>query len=305
MKREITVTIPATTANLGPGFDCLGLALELYNHVTGRATNGGLRVTISGEGSPNGSGRHILPTDASNLVVQAAEQLFEQVGRRPAGLAIHQENHIPTGSGLGSSAAAVLAGLLLANELVDGRLTRAELLTLATDIEGHPDNVAPALYGGLTLINATEDQWHIESIPVPAMQVIVVLPDVQLATAEARAALPGQVPMADAVFNAARLGLLVRALESGDYVNLELATQDRLHQPYRLPLIPAMVEAFSAVKAAGAAAVTLSGAGPSLIALAPSGHAAIAQAAQQAFAQSGWESRHWILAVDRKGCHIS
>jgi homoserine kinase len=299
---EIFVTVPATTANLGPGFDCLGLALGLYNHVTGRTTDGGLEVTIAGEG---GAGYDPLPTDARNLVVRAAEQLFAEVGRRPAGLAIHQENHIPTGSGLGSSAAAVVAGLLLANELVDRQMGREEVLALAAEIEGHPDNVTPALYGGLTLINAGDSHLHVEPIAVPDMQVVVVLPDFQLATAEARAALPRQVPLADAIFNAGRLALLIRALEVGDYVKLSLATQDRLHQPYRLPLIPGMTQAFAAARSAGAAAVTLSGAGPSLIALAPDGHDAIAQAARQAFQAHGLSSRTWTLSVDRQGSTAS
>lgn len=305
MNRTVTITVPATTANLGPGFDCLGLALGLYNRVTGWATNGGLQVTVSGEGGPDGPGINILPTDHSNLVVQAANRLFTEAGRRPAGLAIHQENHIPTGSGLGSSASAVVAGLLLANELVDRQFTQADLLAMATDIEGHPDNVAPALSGGLTLIIDDEQGLYVEAIAVPEMQVAVVLPDFQLATAEARAALPRQVPMADAIYNASRLALLIRALQSGDYLKLRLATQDRLHQPYRLPLIPGMAEAFAAVQAAGAAAVALSGAGPSLIALAPTGHEVIVEAARQAFKRHGLASRFWILPVDRQGSTAS
>ncbi|MCI0577199.1 MAG: homoserine kinase [Chloroflexi bacterium] len=298
MVRQVTVTVPATTANLGPGFDCLGLALGLYNRVTFVETAGGLEVVIRGEGAEP------LPTDETNLVVRAAGRLFQVVGRRPAGLRVVQENDIPVGSGLGSSAAAALGGLLAANALVNAGLEREALLALATEIEGHPDNVAPALYGGLALVIQDEGRLLVESIPVPEMEVAIVLPAFELPTAEARAALPKQVPLADAVFNAGRVGLLVRALAAGDYGRLGMATQDRLHQPYRLPLVPGLAQAFAAARAAGAAAVALSGAGPSLVAFAPAGHQAIGEAAMAAFASAGLESRSWILPVDGVGCRV-
>ena len=295
MKR-VTVTIPATTANLGPGFDCLGLALGLRNEAKLTAVSTNLSITLSGEGADK------LPTDATNLVYRAAERLFERVGKRPSGLRIHQHNNIPVGSGLGSSAAATLGGLTAANALVDGGLSDAELLQLATEMEGHPDNVVPAFYGGLTLAVTAGARLHVERITVPAMQIVIVLPDFDLPTAEARAALPAQVPLADAVFNIGRAGLVIRALERGDLGALALAMQDKLHQPFRVPLIPGMVAASAAALAAGAAAVALSGAGPSLAAFAAANHETIAQAAMKAFEMAGLNGRYWILPVDNQGC---
>lgn len=295
---KVTVTVPATTANLGPGFDCLGLALGLHNRIEFAEIEDGLIVLVEGEGAKR------IPAGERNLVVRSAERLFAYTGRRPKGLRVVQENNIPVGSGLGSSASAVLAGLIGANVLIGQPLSLSEILKLAVEIEGHPDNVAPALYGGLILSLAEEEDILIEPIPIPEMEVVIVLPDFYLPTAKARAALPKEVVMADAVFNAGRMGLLVRALADGDYGRLAKAMVDRLHQPYRLPLIPGMGEAFSAVREAGAAAVALSGAGPSLIAFGPTNHQAIAQAAQMAFSKAGLGSRFWILPIDRGGCGV-
>lgn len=294
------VTIPATSANLGPGFDCLGLALALYNKVTFTAVaEPTWTITVSGVDA------HKVATDGSNLVYQCAEWLFAKVGQRPSGLHIHQENQIPVGSGLGSSSTAVLAGLLGANEWCGRPFSTAQILQLATEKEGHPDNVAPALYGGLTLSLANETGLHVESFAVPDLQLVLVLPSFHLPTSQARAVLPTQVSRQDAIFNAARLPLVIQALQSADYDRLALGMQDKLHQPYRLPLIPGMEEAFTAVKAAGARAVALSGAGPSLIAFAPDNHQAIQQAATAVFAQAGLASRSWLLAVDRLGANCT
>lgn len=294
----VTVTIPASTANLGPAFDCLGLALPLYNRVTFEEvdTPGRVVVTIEGEG------QGIIPADESNLVVQAAERVFERVGKRPGGgLRVYQHNGIPVCSGLGSSGAAVLGGLLAANSLVQGGLEKADILQLAAEMEGYPDNAAPALYGGLVLVIKTNGRWLIDPIPLPPMRVVVVLPDFHFPTAAARAALPKQVPLSDAVFNTGRVGLLLRAFAAGDYDRLAVAMQDRLHQPYRLPLIPGMEAAFAAAYAAGAAGVALSGAGPSLIAFAPAGHEAIGEAIAAAFAAAHLPTRRWVLEVETAG----
>lgn len=300
---SVTVAVPATTANLGPGFDCLGLALGLYNRVTLRAWDG-VRVTVRGEGAG------ALPVDESNPMVEAVCHLFEKVGHAPAGLWLEQENGIPVAAGLGSSAAAILGGLLAANALLGNPLSRQAILAMATELEGHPDNVASALYGGLVLV--IEDEvaeskkgLMVDRITIPEMRVVVVLPDYTLPTVQARAALPRQVPMADAVFNSGRLAMLIRALESGDYERLGAAMEDRLHQPYRVPLIPGMAEAFRAARAEGAAAATLSGAGPSVVAFAPDNHQAIAEGIAEAFAREGLESRAWVLPIDRTGSVVA
>ena len=172
---------------------------------------------------------------------------------------------------------------------------------MATNLEGHPDNVAPAVFGGLVLGVQAADGLFVEEIAIAPLRVAVILPDYQLLTSAARAVLPGQVAMKDAIFNSSRIGLLIRALESGDYEKLRVAMEDRLHQPYRIPLIPGMKEAFAAARQAGAAGVALSGAGPSLIAFAGEGHQAIADAAAVAFSQAGLSCRTWILTVDTRG----
>ncbi|WP_420630343.1 homoserine kinase [Candidatus Leptofilum sp.] len=299
MNKQITVTIPATSANLGPGFDCLGLALALYNRITfTQVATPGLTIEVTGLDAEK------VPTDETNLVYQTANCLFERFGKRPSGLHIQQENNIPVGSGLGSSSTAVLAGLLGANALLGNPLTRAELLTQATAEEGHPDNVAPALLGGLVLGVMHDDQVHIELLPIATQQVAIVTPDFHLLTKDARAALPTQISRQDAIFNASRLPLLIRALETADYATLTLAMQDRLHQPYRLPLIPGMADAFEAAYAAGAAGVALSGAGPSLIAFARDHHEEIVAAVTAVFQQNGLACQSWILPVDTTGTQI-
>lgn len=298
MFSKVTVSVPATTANLGPGLDCLGLALDLYNEVTFAEIGSDFTVEVQGEGAGK------LPADSSNLVLQAAERLFDLVGQRPSGLRVLQENRIPVGSGLGSSAAAVLSGILAANAMAGEPLNQSDLLELAVDMEGHPDNVAPALMGGLTIAVATDSGLAVERVKPAELQVAVVLPEFDLPTAEARRALPQSVILADAIFNVGRVALLVRALENGDYGRLAVAMQDRLHQPYRLPLIPGMAAAIEAGKDAGAAAVVLSGAGPSAIAFAPTGHDRIASAMVEAFASHGLNSRSWVLVANGQGSSI-
>lgn len=301
---QVTVSIPATTANLGPGFDCLGMALSLYNEITVTAVSPSAsvpRLAIEATGID----AHKIPIDEQNLVVKAANVIFNHLGKRPAGLHIQQHNNIPVGSGLGSSSTAVLGGMLAANALVNGGLSRAEILQFATDLEGHPDNVAPAIYGGLVLGVQGDHGLHVEQIAIPPLRVAVVLPGFELLTHDARAALPKQVSMQDAIFNSSRLGLLIRALQTADYQKLCLAMQDRLHQPYRIPLIPGMAAAFQAAHAAGAASVAVSGAGPSLIAFGPSKHQAVGEAAQAAFTQVGLPSRLWILTLDITGSTVN
>jgi homoserine kinase len=294
------VTVPATTANLGPGFDCLGMALDLTNtFVLEMAEAGILSVTADGEGAAT------LPGDASNLLVKAAYFLFDAVGKRPSGLRLHCHNHIPVGSGLGSSATAVLGGMLAANTLLGAPLTPQEVLALAIAYEGHPDNVAPALWGGLTLSVPQGEGWHVEPIATPPMQVAYVLPQFALSTAAARHALPTAVSLADATFNAGRVGLLVHALAAGDFAKLAIAMQDRLHQPYRIPLVPGMAAAMDAAQEAGAAGVAISGAGPGVVAFASAGHSAIVAAMQAAFAGAGIASRAWVLPMASSGAVVS
>lgn len=297
--RQVTISVPATSANLGPGYDCLGLALDLRQRVTFTTRHEpGLRITAVGEDA------QFVPKDENNLIYQSMRLVFQRTGGEPSGLHIHQENDIPIASGLGSSSSAVLAGMFGANEIAGSPLTREQLLQMATDLEGHPDNVAPAVYGGLVLGVQSTDGLLVEQFAVPPMEVVVVLPDFELLTETARAALPAQVSLADAIHNSSRLGLLIHALQTAEYDRLSVAMQDRLHQPYRIPIITGMADAMQAAREAGAAGVALSGAGPSLIAFAADGYERIGSAAANAFRKAGINSRQWRLSVDNNGTLI-
>ena len=275
------------------------MALNLRHRVSFTTHYGpGLTITAEGEDA------HLIPRDESNLVYRSMRLVFQRTGGAPAGLKIHQQNEIPIGSGLGSSSSAVLAGMFGANALAGSPFTHADILQMATDLEGHPDNVAPAVYGGLVLGIQSSQGLLVKRIKIPQLRVVVVLPDFVLSTEDARAVLPANIPLADAIFNSSRLGLLIGALEAADYADLAIAMQDRLHQPYRIPMINGMAEAMAAARAAGAAGVALSGAGPSLIAFAGDGHERISKAAAEAFGNAGLGSRQWQLDADAQGVII-
>jgi homoserine kinase len=253
-----------------------------------------------------GEGEDRLPLGPNNLIYRAVERVFERVGRGPSGLLrLHAVNAIPLGSGMGSSAASIVGGLVAANALVDGGLTRDELLRMAYTLEGHPDNAAAALYGGLALVSAAGEELMVRALAVPPLRVALALPDLRLSTAEARAALPAHVPLADAVFNLGHALFTVQALTAGDEALLRWAVADRLHQPYRQRLIPGYAAVAAEARKAGAAAVALSGAGPSLVAFAFDKHWDIAHAMQAAFQANGLAARVFVLPVDRQGVTVS
>ena len=258
------VAVPATSANLGPGFDALGLALTLEDEVSAQVTDGGVRVLVTGEGAGE------VPTDADHLIVATMARTFAHLGRpAPDGLELTCVNRIPHARGLGSSSAAIVAGILLARELA-GAADFADLdaLRLAAEIEGHPDNVAPCLLGGFTIAwTAADGARAVRLEPSAELRPTVFIPDIRGLTAQARAALPGQVPHRDAAFNAARSALLVHALTAEPSLLFE-ATEDRLHQPYRAPGMPATGELLHRLREQGVPAC-VSGAGPSVLALAP------------------------------------
>lgn len=294
----ITVEVPASTANLASGFDCLGLALGLHNRVELEAAESGLEVQVEGEGAER------VPRDAGNLIVRAVHRLCEAYGRPAPGLRLRAHNEIPLSSGMGSSAAAVVGGLVAANALIGAGLSIQELLRLAAELEGHADNAAAALLGGLTLVATTPSGPIARRVEPAPMQVVIALPAVRLSTAEARAALPEQVPLPDAVFNIGHAALTVQAIEHGDFDLLAQVLDDRLHQPYRQALIPGYPAVAEAARRAGAAAVALSGAGPSLVAFARDGHGAIANAMRQAFADAGQPARTFVLPIEPRGVRL-
>jgi homoserine kinase len=293
---RVHVRVPATSANLGPGFDALGLALALYNEVTATEADG-VSVVVEGEGA----GR--LPSGADNVVARGVRQAYEAAGRPFKGVALACVNRVPAARGLGSSAAAWVGGLVAGNALLGGPLSRDALVALAARAEGHPDNVAAALLGGLTVSCALGDgRIATVTLPVPgAVRWVVLVPEVTSATAEARAVLPGSVPRADAVFNVQRVALLLAALQSGRLEVLGSALDDRLHQPYRLRLFPWMPAVADAARAAGALGCVLSGAGPSLLAAVSGDADAVARSMEGALAAAGVRGRAWAFAVDVEG----
>lgn len=296
---QLKVTVPATSANLGPGFDAIGVALTLRNEFT-FSDEGDVPLSID----VNGEGEERIYRDERNLVVVAAERIFDLVGQRPKNLSIQIANDVPAASGMGSSSTAIIGGMLGANELTDSQLSRSQILNLAAQLEGHPDNVMPALLGGLAVGVLEDGIVTGERFALPDYKVVIVLPKHDTMTKEARAILPQMVSLGDAVANIGRTALLIQALQLRHFDKLRTAMQDRLHQPYRVPAIPGMTAAFAAAYDAGAAGVAMSGAGPSLIAFAENDHAAIATAAQAAFTEAGIPSRQWVLDVDTLGAVV-
>lgn len=296
---HITIRIPATSANLGPGFDSLGLALDLWNESI-------ITLAIEYSVQVNGEGRERLSAGENNLILRAAQRLAEVAGKRLPPFHLDCVNQIPLSSGLGSSAAAKLTGLLGANALMGKPLSKDEILNLATEMEGHPDNVAPALLGGL-VVSTVEDgkvlahKIDLEGNHDSPIHVTVVLPDFHLSTQQARAALPEQVTLKDAVHNISRAVMVTEAFRSGDLDLLGKTMTDTLHQPYRMWLIPGAREAIDAAKEAGAAAAAISGAGPGIIAFSSKGDPEIGEAMTRAFEQVGHSARTFQLKMSHHG----
>jgi homoserine kinase len=292
---SIDVRVPATSANLGPGFDVLGLALGLYNEIVYDEADG-VTVAIEGEGA----GR--LDTGAANVVARAARMAYEAAGRRFPGAAIRCLNRIPPARGLGSSASAWVGGLVAANAMLGSPLDRDALLALAYRAEGHPDNVAAALLGGLTVSCVSGESVAAVSLRVPAdLLWVVLVPKLESSTREARAVLPDTVTRADAVFNLQRMGLLLAALASGRVDVLGVAMDDRLHQPQRQALFPWMDAVRRAALEAGALGCVLSGAGPSVLAAVRGATQPVARAMEQALTSAGVAGRALPLPVDTTG----
>jgi homoserine kinase len=298
---HITIRVPATSANLGPGFDSLGLALDLWNETI-------VTLAIEYTVQVNGEGAEKLSLGENNLIIRSAQKLADCVGKHLPPFHVDCVNHIPLSSGLGSSAAAKLTGLLAANSLLGRPLSHDEILNLATEMEGHPDNVAPALLGGLvvsTMENGSVVAHKIVGVEkAPSLFITVVFPEFHLPTRESRTALPQQVPLKDAVHNISRTVLVAEAFRSGDVELLGKAMTDTLHQPHRLPLIPGAQAAMDAAKGAGASAVALSGAGPSVIAFSSKQDSAIGEAMKHAFAERGLQARIFPLKISNHGAEI-
>lgn len=266
---KVSVKVPATTANLGPGFDCLGLALPIYNTITVEETimpGTGVEINIIDE--TNEQDIISIPTDENNIVYKAIELLYNSIGQTPDELKITINTHIPIARGLGSSAAVVVGGLLAANKLLGSPADEAALLSIASEIEGHPDNVTPAIVGGFVLASLEEDGSVVyRKLPWPKdWKITVCIPDYELATDIARSVIPEEIPLKDAIFNLKRSAMLVEAVNSADKDLMKFALSDRLHQPYREKLVPGMKEIKEVLKHEdNVMGCVLSGAGPALL----------------------------------------
>lgn len=303
MTTTATIRVPATTANLGAGFDCIGAALSLYNEfkLTTIATES-LVIAVRGLEAAR------VNIDESNLVYQAFRKLYAQIDRQPPVIQLEIELGVPLARGLGSSATAIVGGLLGANAIAGNPLSSYEVMQLAIEMEGHPDNVVPALIGGCRLAaTARDDGWTIADIPWHSRIVpVVAIPDFELSTSEARRVLPSDYSRADAIFNTAHLGLMVRGLETGNAEWLTAGLVDRIHQPYRQQLIPGYTDVERAVVAAGGYGMVISGAGPTLLALADAERAAaVAEAMVQAWSTHNIQAQARSLNVDLQGAVVS
>lgn len=267
---KVSVKVPATSANLGPGFDCLGLALPIYNTVTIEETvlpGTGIEINIIPDEKMHSSLEGI-PRDENNLVYKAVEMIYNSIGQIPSELKINIHSQIPVASGLGSSSSVIVGGLMAANKLLGSPADEAALLAMATEVEGHPDNVAPAILGGVVLASQEEDSTLTYcKLDFPKeWDVTVCIPDFELSTTIARSILPAEVPMKDAIFNAKHLAMLVQAINTKDEKLMRCAMKDKLHQPYREKLIPGMREIFEVFQNEdNILGTVLSGAGPSIL----------------------------------------
>lgn len=269
---KVSVKVPATTANIGPGFDCLGMALPIYNTITIEETvlpGTGIEINVIAESAAIDelSLEHI-PLDENSLVYKAVELLYNSIGQTPSELKINIHSNIPVARGLGSSASVIVGALIAANELLGKPADEVALLSIACEIEGHPDNITPAIVGGLVLSSQEDDGSVVyRKLNWPAEWAITVcVPDFELSTDIARSVLPKEVPMKDAIFNAQRLGMFVQAVNTKDSELMKLALKDRLHQPYRMKLVPGLDKIMDNLRHVDSVlGCVLSGAGSSIL----------------------------------------
>jgi homoserine kinase len=295
------IRVPATTANLGAGFDCIGAALSLYNEFTlTPIETASLVIAVRGLEAAR------VYTDDRNLVYQAFVKLYRKIDRSPPLIQLEIKLGVPLARGLGSSATAIVGGLVGANILAGNPLSPAEIMELAIEMEGHPDNVVPALIGGCQLAATAASGWAIADIPWHSSIVpVVAIPNFELSTATARSVLPHEYSRADAIFNTAHLGLLLRGLATANPEWLTAGLVDRLHQPYRQQLIPGYTDVDRAVIAAGGYGMVISGAGPTLLALASTDRAeVVATAMTEAWATHDIQVQAHLLEVDLQGAVV-
>lgn len=293
----IRVRIPATSANLGAGFDCLGLAVNLYNYIDMAESD---RVDIA---SLDGTW---VPTTKDNMIYSSAAYLYDLCGRKLHGLKIRQQNQIPMTRGLGSSSACIVGGLMGANTLLGNPFSKAELVNIASHLEGHPDNTTPALLGGIvTAVLEDEQVYWVKQEVQSALRLVAIIPDFKVSTEMARKVLPAEVSHLDARYNLSRAALFSASLLQGKYENLKIAVEDRLHQPYRMQLIAHAGEVFQKSYELNAYAVYVSGAGPTMMALVDGADESFAPSLRSylgGLSLDGWKIRE--LSIDNVGAIV-
>ena len=296
----VKVRVPATSANMGSGFDSLGVALNLYNYVTAEETGNTLQIDILDETSK------FLAKDERNLVYRSMQMVFDRVGYHPKGLHLTLENNSMVTRGLGSSSAGIVSGFLAANVMTGETLSKDELLVMAAEIEGHGDNVTPAIFGGFTVNVKRKDKVHYTRVAVQdELRFAACVPDFYLQTKKARNVLPKMVSMRDAVYNTGRSALLATSIMSGNYENLRVAVEDKLHQRYRKRLIPDMEDLFRICYEKNALGVYLSGAGPTVVAMVYQKDEEVFSKEMTAFLKSSM--KHWhlhMLRADNQGAVV-
>lgn len=305
-KKLVTFKIPATSANIGSGFDSVGLALDLYNeiHIYENENSKKIEFEITGEGEKEISKDNNMILDAMKLVYKKLKEKTEK------GYIIKCVNRIPLSRGLGSSSAAIIGGLISANYILGNKLSlEDDILNMAVQLEGHPDNVSPAILGGIVsgVVRKNEDFKYVKINAPKNLKAIVAIPNFHLSTEKARNALPKEISFKDAIFNISRAALLTSALSSNRLDLLEVATEDKLHQDYRAKFIPGLKELFKQAKNAGAYSVTISGAGSSILALVKNDENIIkkvSNAMKESFSKKKIESEIKVLNIPNKGIII-
>ena len=294
------IKVPATSANMGPGFDSIGVALELYNHLWFEEIEQGVEIIVKKEHEIK------IPTDKNNLIYKTMVDFFAETGNVMPGVRLIQKDDIPMVRGLGSSAACIVAGLLAANHMSGCHYSREQLAQIAAKIEGHPDNSNPALFGGMVVGALDHNEMRHVKLDLPKDLVFAIMvPDFPVSTEDSRKVLPDMYTKTDAVFNASRAALLVASIYAGDYENLAMAMQDRIHQPYRSQLIPDMDRIFKAAKNYGALATYLSGAGSTLMAVLTDDKTEVFQQKMAAYLKAipnEWQLT--LLKPDTKGAQL-
>lgn len=294
----VRIKVPATSANMGPGFDSLGIALSMYNTITVSETESGFTVVT-------GRDRRIIPGNENNMIYRAINRVFDEVGYKARGIRISQQSSIPVTRGLGSSSACIIGGMLGANVIAGRPLAYDKILDLATEMEGHPDNVTPALYGGFcSSVYENGRVYKVSNKITEPIKFAVMFPDYPMHTREARKVVPDVFSKDDAVYNISRTGLLVSALTTGKLELLKTACSDRMHQQYRKEYITGIDGVFENAERLGAYATYLSGSGPSVVSFVDSANAEFAEGMNKYFENNleGWKCR--LLTIDNVGAVV-